>query len=32
VVAALDAAFGRAVADVAERSFSALAAEPPAAP
>jgi cholesterol transport system auxiliary component len=32
VVAALDAAFTRAAADIAERSFAALAAEPPAAP
>ena len=30
VVAALDAAFGRAAADIAERSFTALATEPPA--
>ncbi len=31
LVAALDAAFARAAADIAERSFAALAAEPPAA-
>jgi cholesterol transport system auxiliary component len=32
VVTALDAAFGRAAAEIAEKAFAALAAEPPAAP